>query len=378
MGFSPITQLSREEDKMTAVVGWDLGGANLKLALIEGGRVVRVAQIPCPLRQEAGKFDSALGEAFRLCPPSAVHAVTMTGELSDVFPDRRAGVAYLVEMMREATDGEALFYAGRLGFLDHTRAAECPLDVASANWHASAAFVAQSFPEALFLDVGTTTTDLIPLKGAMVAARAFTDGERLAERELIYTGVVRTPVMAVTRTVPFKGRMQGITAERFATMADVWRLLGELAADADPYPTPDLKGKTTQDSAVRLARMLGRDLSDAGLLAITDAARLLAVCQLAEIEAAAHMLITRESIGAGAPIVGAGCGRFIARQIADRFGRPYHDFAELTDCGSEAREAVSACAPAVAVGLMAESEVLLPSARSGTTEVGKRGRGTQS
>jgi uncharacterized hydantoinase/oxoprolinase family protein len=92
----------------------------------------------------------------------------------------------------------------------------------------------------------------------VVAAQGYTDGERLAERELVYTGVVRTPVMAVARSAPFKGRMQGVAAERFATMADVWRLLGALPAGADPYPTPDLKGKSTQESATRLARMLGR------------------------------------------------------------------------------------------------------------------------
>jgi probable H4MPT-linked C1 transfer pathway protein len=351
---------------MTAVVGWDLGGANLKLACVESGRVVRAAQIPCPMRQDASKFDSALAEALSLCPPDAVHAVTMTGELSDVFANRVEGVAYLAEMMRDVTDGEALFYAGPSGFLDYARAVQNPIDIASANWHASAAFVAQSFLEALFIDVGTTTTDLIPLKAGNVTACAFTDGERLAERELIYTGVVRTPVMAVALSVPFKGRMQGIAAERFATMADVWRLLGELPADADPYPTPDLKGKTTQESAARLARMLGRDLADAGLLAITDAARHFAACQRAEIEAAAHGLFAREDIGADAPIVGAGCGRFIARRIADRLSRTYRDFAELIECAPEARETVSVCAPAAAVGLMAESELLLPSARSAT------------
>ncbi|HXG77739.1 MAG TPA: hydantoinase/oxoprolinase family protein [Methyloceanibacter sp.] len=349
---------------MAWVIGWDLGGANLKLACIEGGEVRDAAQVPCPIRQDCSKFDLALAHAFSLCPPGAVHAVTMTGELSDVFSDRVEGVAYLVEMMRNATNGEALFYAGRLGFLDCIRATESAHDVASANWHASAAFVAQSMSEALFIDVGTTTTDLIPLKGGEVAARGFTDGERLTERELIYSGAVRTPAMAMARSVPFRGRMQGVAAERFATMADVWRLLGELPANADPYPTPDLKGKTTQESAVRLARMLGRDLADAGLLAVTDAARYFAACQIAEIEAAAHHLCTREDLGAEAPVVGAGCGRFIAKHVANRLGRPYCDFIEIIACDASTGEIAAVCAPAVAVGLLVESEVLLPSAQS--------------
>ena len=116
-------------------------------------------------------------------------------------------------------------------------------------------------PDGLLVDIGTTTTDLVPLKSGAVAARFYSDGERLAGGELIYTGAVRTPVMAVARTAPFNGRMQRIAAERFATMADVWRLVGELPHDADPYPTPDRMGKSTQESAARLARMLGRDLT---------------------------------------------------------------------------------------------------------------------
>jgi len=344
---------------MVAVIGWDLGGANLKLAHLSAGRLVQVAQVPCPIRQEVSKFDVALSEGLLLCPPGATHAVTMIGELSDVFADRAEGVAYLVDMMRRATEAEALFYGGRGGFLDCIRAVERASEVGSANWHASAALLAESLPEGLLVDVGTTTTDLIPFKAGEVVARCETDGQRLAGGELIYTGVVRTPVMAVARTAPFNGRMQRIAAERFATMADVWRLMGELSADADPYPSPDLMGKSTQESAARLARMLGRDGGDAGLLAFVAVARHFAECQVAEIEAAAGALLAREQISHDAPLIGAGCGRFIATRIARRLGRPYHDFAELLDCTPGLREMAAICAPAVAVGLLAERALVL-------------------
>ena len=342
-----------------SVIGWDLGGANFKLARIEGRRAVQVTLIPCPLRQEPGKFDAALAEAFPLCPTGAVHAVTMTGELSDVFSDRARGVAYLVEMMRKITDGEAIFYGGKVGFLQDARAVEHVADVASANWHASASLVARLLPEALLIDAGTTTTDLVPIKSGAVTARGYSDGERLAEGELVYTGVVRTPVMAVARTAPFRGRIQGVAAERFATMADVWRLFGALPASADPYPTPDLAGKSTQESASRLARMLGRDATPADLLAYVDVARHFADRQRAEIEAAAVSLVAREALPADAPLVGAGCGRFVVRQIAERLGRRYRDFAEMIDCAPQLRDMAATCAPAVAVGLLAAHELIL-------------------
>ena len=93
-------EVAKQEDGMTRVFGWDLGGANVKLARIDGGRVVHVAQIPCPIIPERRKFDDAVGAALPLISSPALHAVTMTGELSDVFGDRAEGVAYLVELMQ--------------------------------------------------------------------------------------------------------------------------------------------------------------------------------------------------------------------------------------------------------------------------------------
>jgi (4-(4-[2-(gamma-L-glutamylamino)ethyl]phenoxymethyl)furan-2-yl)methanamine synthase len=344
---------------MTCVIGWDLGGANLKLARIEGACAVHVAQVPCPIRPDRSKFDAALGEALKLCPPGAGHAVTMTGELSDVFADRAEGVSYLVAMMRKATGKGTLFYAGDEGLLDAERAMARTRAVASANWHASAALVALHCPDGLFVDAGTTTTDIVPLRAGAPEARGHTDAERLAEGELIYAGVVRTPVMAIAQTAPFKGRTQRIAAERFATTADVWRLTGDLPEDADPYPAADLRGKSVPESAARLARMLGRDGSEAELADWVALARYFADCQLADLETTARTLMGRERLEADAPVIGAGCGRFIAQRLAQRLGRPYRDFGDLIDCEPGAREMAARSAPAVAVALLSERRLPL-------------------
>ena len=337
------------------VIGWDLGGANLKLARVEAGRVVDVAQISCPVMQDRGKFDAALEAAMPLVRADALHAITMTGELSDVFADRTEGVAHLVAMMRRALPHQTLrVYGGRVGFLPAEETAAHVSDIASANWHATAALAASCVRDGLLLDIGTTTTDLVPVRDGGVTARGYSDGERLADHELIYAGVVRTPVMAIAREAPFQGRMQGVAAERFATMADVYRLTGDLALDADPYPTPDRGGKSVEESAARLARMLGRDASEATLAQWIAVARHFAECQLAHVELAAATLIAREPLDVSAPIIGAGCGRFLAERLAARLGRAYRDVAELMPVAPEAKEMAARCAPAVAVALLAE------------------------
>ena len=333
-------------------MGWDLGGANLKLAQAEDGRITTVTQIPCPQIADPSKFDQALDEAMRLCPAGARHAVTMTGELSDVFPSRAAGVAYLTGLMTKATGEDTRFYSLRDGLIPGDAVRTQWQDVASANWHASATLIARHETDGLFVDIGTTTTDLIPLKDGQPHTVGRTDGERMTEGELIYAGVVRTPVMAVAQDAPFNGRLQGIAGERFATMADVYRLTGELPEDADPYPAVDGQGKSPDESAVRLARMLGREADEAPFIAWTALALYLRRRQLDRIEADARALFERDALPASAPVVGAGCGRFLAARLAQSLDRPYRDFAEIIDCADDVRAMAATCAPAVALALL--------------------------
>jgi probable H4MPT-linked C1 transfer pathway protein len=340
---------------MTRIIGWDLGGANIKIASVEGGRVNFVAQIPCPLKPSCGKFDEAVGQALNQLPsPGAIHAVTMTGELSDVFASRQEGVAYLVRLMCDAVNGEKLLvYAGCAGFVAPGEAQAHVSDIASANWHASATYAARSCRDGLLVDIGTTTSDLMPLRAGEPASRGYTDAERLTESELVYSGVVRTPVMAIAQQVPFAGRSQRIAAERFATMADVYRLTGDLAEDADPYPTADQRGKSIKETAARIARMLGRDAHERELGVWVELAHHFATCQLESLEAAARTVIAREALPKHAPMIGAGCGRFLARRLAERLGHPYLDFANMIDAAPDMREAAACSAPAVSVALLA-------------------------
>src|SRR5262245_3063184 len=123
---------------MTRVIGWDLGGANIKLACVQDVVVAGVWQVPCPIVPDRAKFDAAVEAAGKHVPPGAVHAVTMPGELSDVFTDRSDGVAYLVGLMQRATAGASLLvYAGRAGFLAPEDGKGRVAEVASANWHAT-------------------------------------------------------------------------------------------------------------------------------------------------------------------------------------------------------------------------------------------------
>ncbi len=334
------------------VTGLDLGGAHLKAAQVtEAGRVVAALQLPCALWQGLDRLETAL-EAVRaqLGPPDLV-ALTMTGELADLFSDRASGVAGLLDVA-ERHFVELRVLAGRTGLVAPAAARARALEVASANWLATALLVADRLPEGIVVDLGSTTTDILPFAGGRVLTEGSTDRERLAAGELVYQGLTRTPVMAIAHTAPIAGRQVPLMNELFATTADVYRLLGRLDEPMDQHPAADGGAKTETGSARRLARMVGADLADVPLPAWRRLAAWLAETQLRRIADALALVLSRDLVADTAPLVGAGCGRHLVRDLADRCGRPYADFASLVDADPAAAGWAATCAPAVATALL--------------------------
>jgi probable H4MPT-linked C1 transfer pathway protein len=339
-----------------SVIGWDVGGAHLKAARVDrDGCVVGVVQLPCPLWQGLDRLQAALGRALELLGGAAAHAVTMTGEMVDLFADRREGVAALVDATGAALGGARIrYWGGAHGFLGREAARRAPAELASANWQASAGLAAIQLPQALLVDIGSTTTDVVPIRAGRVVAGARDDCGRLAARELVYTGVVRTPVIALAPEVPHAGLAVPLMAELFATAADVHRLTGQLAERDDQHAAADGGDKSPEGSARRLARMIGRDLEDAPLDEWMRLARWLAARQARTIEEAIDVVASRAGLAGDAPIVGAGAGRFLARDIARRRGRPYRDFATLLPGAAADADRIAVCAPAVALAWLAQ------------------------
>ena len=339
--------------------GWDIGGAHLKVASLDpSGRLIEVRQLACPLWQGLEQLDEAcatLGLAG--ASASAVHAITMTGELCDIFHDRASGVREILARVTAQLDARARLrvYAGTDGWLTPDAAGAATAAVASANWHALATLVAEFVRDGILLDIGSTTTDVIPIEDGEVASRGRDDATRLEFGELVYTGVARTPVMAVCRKVPIQGRWQSLAAELFATMADVHRLLGELDESHDQLTSADGRAKDTTASARRLARMLGRDLDhDATPEDMRGVAAYLAGRQRRAIEDAVAVQASRATRRAHTlPLIGAGAGSFVAAQLARGSGREYLAFETLIGADAELARAAALAAPAVAVAKLA-------------------------
>jgi (4-(4-[2-(gamma-L-glutamylamino)ethyl]phenoxymethyl)furan-2-yl)methanamine synthase len=337
---------------MAVTIGLDVGGAHLKVARLEDGAVTSVRQILCPLWQGLDKLDIALRDAAPDMSGAGRIAITMTGELSDLFPDRRTGVETLVRRLDAEFQSKATFWMGAKGFGSATDAARYPTDTGSTNFLATAALAATHYTEALLIDFGSTTADIIPIRNAKPAVRGLTDGERQSTGELVYTGFTRTPVMGVATRAPFQGHWVTLAREYLATMADVRRILGTLPDGADLHATADGKGKSLDESIARLARMLGRDGTDADAGTWRTTAAYVREEQLRSIEDGALQVLSAASLTSHAPLITAGIGASEATAIAHRLARPAMSFATLINCRPDIAAAAAASAPAVAVAIL--------------------------
>jgi probable H4MPT-linked C1 transfer pathway protein len=339
-----------------AVLGFDIGGAHLKAARAEDGRVTAAVEIACPLWQGIDRLDPAFAEARQALGDAPQNAVTMTGELCDIFPTREEGVARLGGRIAQLLNGSASFYGGSAGWLTREKAVEKSEAVASANWHATASLTARARQDALFIDMGSTTTDIIPIAGGKVVARGATDAARMQAGELVYTGATRTFLMAVTGRVPFKGGWAPVMAEYFASMADVHRVLGTLPQNADLHATADGRDKTPAASAARLARMIGRDMGEGEEWEWKNLAAFFAEAQLRTMQDGALQVLSAVGLPDHAPIVAAGTGQFVVENLATRLGRSCERWEDLVLADAGLGAAISACAPAVAVALLFEGD----------------------
>ncbi len=319
---------------MATAIGIDIGGANTKAAVVDGGERVRIVSEPYEVWRDpeamSGVIEHVVG---RFGLNGAPVALTTTAELVDVFASKREGVLHVLEAAERALPERRLRVmstGGELVAIDAARAA--PLECAAANWMATALLVARSLPDAILVDCGGTTTDLIPIAGGEVAARGRTDLERLLAGELVYTGALRTNIAAVLAQVPIGGRPCPVSSELFAITADAHLLRGNLSPEQCTCTFPDGRGTSTDEVRSRLSRVVCADpeqLADGDLEAIAAAVE---EAQVDAIAAALRRIVERLPAKT-APVLAVGVGDFLARAAAARCGLSVHEGAGLALAG---------------------------------------------
>lgn len=245
-----------------STVGIDIGGANLKYASASG---------QCHSREFAmwrrwHELADKIAEDLQHFDSLDTLAVTMTGELADCFLDAEQGVHHILASVEQAASQlgvrQVAIYAAANGFLDAKHARRDIDHVAASNWHALASWVGRrwmSSVNGLLIDIGSTTTDIIPVHHGVLQTNAMTDFDRLVEGSLVYVGCQRTPVCALIESVQYRGSEPTVMKELFATIDDARVILGTAEESAETTSTADGRSRTRQHAMMRLARVIGLD-----------------------------------------------------------------------------------------------------------------------
>jgi len=235
------------------ILGLDIGGANTKAASSDG---LFTASIYLPLWKGA-PLEEALCGIARSQPLAEAVAVVITGELADCYSCKREGLERLMASVSRSFSVPAYFWGtGGFSWTD-------VMELAAANWSASAAFLGQEEGDCLFVDMGSTTTDLIPILSGRAAA-AGTDFLRLAAGELVYMGLLRTRLDAILPAARIGGRSVPLAPELFSIMADARLALGQISEERYSCDTADGAEKDRQSALRRLARCVCADLEEIG------------------------------------------------------------------------------------------------------------------
>jgi len=317
------------------ILGLDIGGANTKAASSDG---LYAKSVYLPLWKHA-PLDEVLGR-FAARRPLAV-AVVITGELADCFSCKQEGILSLTAAVKQAFSCPAYFW-GANGF-----AWTDPLELAAANWAASAALLAREVGDCLFVDMGSTTTDLIPIRGGRALA-AKTDFLRLAGGDLVYMGLLRTRLDALLPAAQIKGNKVPLAPEFFAIMADARLGLGQISEERYTCETPDGAGKDRQAALRRLARSVCADLEEIGEASALAVASQACERQKSILVAALERQLESHEL---TKVVAAGIGEEIIAQAAAFLG---------LDClrlSQRYGEGISDVFPAYAVARLAEAEL---------------------
>jgi probable H4MPT-linked C1 transfer pathway protein len=325
------------------VIGLDIGGANTKAAVVDIDGHIHTVSEPFEVWRAPDGLQSAIERVVdQLALPGVPVALTTTAELVDVFATKRGGVKHVLNAALRALPGRELRVITTAGeLISIAEARKAPLTCAAANWMATALLVARSLPDAILLDCGGTTTDLIPIGGGRVAARGRTDVERLLHGELVYTGALRTNLAAVLSYVPIGGEPCPVSSELFAITADAHLLLGNLTPEQCTCSFPDDRGTSSPEVRSRLARLVCADPEElkAGDLEAIAAAVMNA--QIASIAGALERVAT--TVPAATGVIAVGVGAFLARAAAERCSLVVHPEAAtpLDHGGGEVAAAVA-------------------------------------
>jgi (4-(4-[2-(gamma-L-glutamylamino)ethyl]phenoxymethyl)furan-2-yl)methanamine synthase len=347
---------------LVQVIGYDVGGANTKAALVyvKKGKLinVQVAVEYFPIWKEPEKLTKVLLKLKKQLVPNSLDGIglTMTAELSDVYQTKREGVNDILNCVSKAfPDVPVLVLNTEAKLITLDVAKKQPLAIAAANWAATGWVVTKKLKDCVVVDVGSTSTSIIPIVKGKVVAIGKTDLDKLICGELVYTGSLRTNVAAIIHSIPIRNDVAGVASELFALSGDVHLVLGNITQETYSIETADGRGKTIPEALARLARVVCADTEILTKQEIIKMAEYISDMQIRQVaEGLSKVYSYTKSLASGkVPVVVTGLGKnFIAQKAAEKLCVD-----EILELGTMLSDQAVLATPAFGVALMAANKL---------------------
>ena len=246
------------------ILGLDIGGANTDCTIIElkNNEIISMKNDReyFPMWKNNTQLLECLHKLTENDPDIDVICVSMTAELADGYTSKKEGVLDISHQVIKVFNEKIVYFVTFDGLKTYTELQKNPLIAAAANWIGTSEVIKYIEKDCIFMDIGSTTTDIIPIKNHKEYASGHTDLERLSTGELIYTGMLRTNLTSIVHTVPIHNKNTRVSSELFSITADVHRILGNIEENEYTCPTPDGNKKDIISCKRRLARLVCADL----------------------------------------------------------------------------------------------------------------------
>ncbi|MFA5365427.1 MAG: hydantoinase/oxoprolinase family protein [Candidatus Bathyarchaeia archaeon] len=348
---------------MVNVLGLDIGGANTKASFLttKNGTVQEhknVLQYFPVWKSGKNGLSTVLQKIKQTLTGSTLLdavAVTITAELSDAYQTKKEGINHVLDAVCQVFgESKVLVLDVDANLLQVNQARTAPLRVSSANWAATGWMVSQLFKNGVVIDVGSTTTSIIPVVNGKVAAWGKTDLEKLQNGELVYTGSLRTNVAAIVNGIPIRGVMARVSSELFAQSGDVHLILGNITEQDYTAETVDGREKTKNSAYARLARVVCADTDMLSTQEIEEMAQYVYRKQVEQISEGLKQVYCRTKTHTKEQVaVVTGFGRnFLAKKAAQTVG-----FTKVVDLQQLLGSEACVVSPSVGVALLAASRL---------------------
>jgi hypothetical protein len=321
-------------------------------------KIIKIIKKYFPIWKKPEKLQNILSELKNRIysnEPDSI-SLTMTAELSDAFKTKREGVNYILDSATKAFNTNLLSVLNvKSKLISVNEAKTDPLEVAGANWVATGWLVSQKMDNCIIIDVGSTSTSIIPIINGKISAKGKTDFEKLLVGELVYTGALRTNIAAIVNRIPIRKSVATISSEFFSQSGDIHLILGNIVENEYSVETPDKRGKKIIDAMGRLARVVCGDLEFLKDAEIKDMATYIYSRQIEQITDGLKKVYSHLNLNdkREIPAVVTGIGKnFLAKKAAKQLG-----IKKIIDISQIINNNTFLASPAVGVAVMEASRL---------------------